>query len=208
MRMLKAKEDWISDQCKDIEQNLGANNAKKAYQVVKGLSSNKQWRINTILDKNGKCLKESKDILNTLTEYTAGLYSYRATGDIKKLNASLTTDTDSFTVLGEEVEEAVNFLKKGKAAGIDNISTELVHVGGKTMIDTLHVICKKIWETGQWPTQWTRFLMITVPKKGNLQQCNNYRIISLICHPSKLMLKIISNRSRPQAEEIIAEEQA
>ena len=35
MSMLKAKEDWISDQCNDIEQNLEANNAKKAYQVVK-----------------------------------------------------------------------------------------------------------------------------------------------------------------------------
>ena len=38
MRMLKAKEDWISDQCNNIEQNLEANNAKKAYQVVKGLT--------------------------------------------------------------------------------------------------------------------------------------------------------------------------
>ena len=38
MRMLKEKEDWISDQCNDIEQNLKANNAKKIYQVVKGLT--------------------------------------------------------------------------------------------------------------------------------------------------------------------------
>ena len=51
MRILKAKEDWISDQCSDIEQNLEANNAKKAHQVVKGLSSSKQGRLNTIFDK-------------------------------------------------------------------------------------------------------------------------------------------------------------
>ena len=50
--------------------------------------------------------------------------------------------------------------------------------------------------------------MIIVPKKGNLHQCNKYRTISLICHPSKVMLKMILNRLRPQAEEIIAEEQA
>ena len=161
MRMLKAKEDWISDQCNNIEQNLEANNAK-VYQVVKGLTSNKQGRLNTILDKNGKCLTESKDILNRWTEYTAGLYLYHAAGNIKKLNTSLTTDTDNFPVLEEEVEEAVKFLKKGKAAGIDNIPAELVHVGCKAMIDTLHVICQKIWETGQWPTQWTQSLMITI----------------------------------------------
>ena len=50
--------------------------------------------------------------------------------------------------------------------------------------------------------------MITLPKKGNLQQCSNYRTISLICHPSKVLLRIILNRLKPQAEAIIAEEQA
>ena len=129
MRMLKAKGDWISNQCNGIEQNLQANNAKKAYQVVKELNSNKQGRLNTILDKNGKCLIESKDILNRWTEYSADLYSYRVTGDIKNLKTSLRTDTDNFPVLREEVEEAVKFLKKRKPAGIDNIPEELVHAG-------------------------------------------------------------------------------
>ena len=124
-----------------------------------------QGRLNTILDKSGKCLTESKDILNRWTEYTADLYSYRTTGDIEKLHASLPAYTDNFPVLREEVEKAVKFLKKGKAAGIDNIPAELVHAGGKAMIDTLLVICQKIWETVQWPTQWTQSLMITVPKK-------------------------------------------
>ena len=49
---------------------------------------------------------------------------------------------------------------------------------------------------------------LRLPKKGNLQQCQNYRKISLISHPSKAMLKIILNRLKPQAEKIIAEEQA
>ena len=48
-------------------------------------------------------------------------------------------------------------------------------------------------------------VVITLPKKGNLQQCQNYQAIS---HPSKVMLKIILNRLMPQAEKIIAEEQA
>ena len=51
-------------------------------------------------------------------------------------------------------------------------------------------------------------MIISIPKKGNLQICNNYRTISLISHPSKVMLKILLNRLELQAEEIIAEEQA
>ena len=69
-------------------------------------------------------------------------------------------------------------------------------------------ICNKIWQTGEWPIPWTQSLVITLPQKGNLQRCENYRTISLICHPSKVMPKIILYRLKPQAEKIIAEEQA
>ena len=55
---------------------------------------------------------------------------------------------------------------------------------------------------------WTQSLIITLPKKSNLQLCQNYRTISLISHSSKVILKVILNRLKPQAEEIIAEEQA
>ena len=48
---------------------------------------------------------------------------------------------------------------------------------------------------------------MTLPKKGNLQQCKNYRTIRLTSLPSKIMLKIILNRLKLQAE-VIAEEQA
>ena len=51
-------------------------------------------------------------------------------------------------------------------------------------------------------------MVITLPKKGNLQQCQNYRTSRLINHSSKVMLKITLNRLKPKAEKIIAEEQA
>ena len=54
----------------------------------------------------------------------------------------------------------------------------------------------------------TQSLVITLPKKGNLQQFQNYQMINLMSHPSKVMLKIILNRLKPKAEKIIAEEQA
>ena len=74
------------------------------------------------------------------------------------------------------------------------------------MIGVLTEICNRIWRTGEWPTPWTQTLIITLPKKDNLQLCQNYRtIISL---SSKVMLKVILNTLKPQAEEIIAEEQA
>ena len=46
------------------------------------------------------------------------------------------------------------------------------------------------------------------PLKGKLTVCQNYGAISLISHSSKVMLKVILNRLKPLAEEIIAGELA
>ena len=75
------------------------------------------------------------------------------------------------------MEAAVQSLKKGKSAGVDNIPAELVQAGGEDVITALTTTCNNIWQTGEWPTPWTQSLVITLPKKGNLQQCQNYRTI-------------------------------
>ena len=97
-------------------------------------------------------------------------------------------------------------MKKGKSAGVDNIPAELVQAGGEDVITALRTICNKIWQTEEWPTSWTQSLAIALPKKDNLHQCQNYRTISLISRPSNVMLNIILNRLKPQAEKIVAEE--
>ena len=89
------------------------------------------------------------------------------------------TDTeDDHSTLRKEVEAAVQLLKKGKSAGVDNIPAELIQAGGEDVITALTTICDKMWQTREWPATWTQFLVIALPKKGNLQQCQNYRTIS------------------------------
>ena len=127
-----------------------------------------------------------------------------ADGDTSVMNCP---PEDDHPILLKEMEAAIQLLKKEKSAGVANIPAELVQAGGEDVITALTTICNRIWQTGEWPTPWTQSLVIRLPKKGNLQQCQNYRTISLISHPSKVMLKIILNRLKPQAEKIIAEEQ-
>ena len=136
------------------------------------------------------------------------LYNYKANGDPSVLNCPQTDTEDDHPILCKEVEAAVQSLKTGKSAGVSDIPAELVQAGGEDVITALTTICNKIWQTGEWPTPWTQSLVITLPKKGNLQQCQNYQTISLSSHQSKVMLKIMLNRLKPQAEKIIAEEQA
>ena len=76
------------------------------------------------------------------------------------------------------------------------------------MINALLIMCNNIWRTREWPTPWTQSLVIALPKNDLLQLWQNYHTISIISHPSKVMLKIIINRLKPEAEKITAEEQA
>ena len=204
----KAKEEWIGAQCEEMETCLNKNNSKRAYQLVKDLTSEKQGRSSIIQNRSWKCLTEEKEIVSRWTEYFSELYNHESCGDNAVLDCSQPPDEDLQPTLREKVESAVASLKKGKSAGVDNIPAELVQAGRETMIDVLTEICNRIWRTGKWPTPRTQWLIITLPKKDNLQLCQNYRTISLIGHSSKVMLKVMLNRVKPQAEEIIAEEQA
>ena len=121
----KAKEDWIGAQCEEIETCLNKNKSKRAYQLVKDLTSEKQGRSSTIQDKSGKCLTEENEILSRWTEYCSELYNYESCGDNAVLDCSQPQE-DLQLIPREEVEIAVASLKKGKSSGVDNISAELV----------------------------------------------------------------------------------
>ena len=47
----KARENWVEEQCSEIEENLRKNNSKRVYQLVKDLTTVKQDRL-------AKCLTE------------------------------------------------------------------------------------------------------------------------------------------------------
>ena len=111
-------------------------------------------------------------------------------------------------MLREEVVEAVHSLKAGTSPGVDNIPSLLLKNGVKSTTKVLTAIRRKIWETKEWPKEWTQSLVIPLPKEGNLKQCQNYSTISLISHPSKIMLRVILNRLKAKAEELLTTNQA
>ena len=49
--MKKAKENWIGEQCSEIEENLSENNSKRAYQLVIDLTTVKQGKATTVQDR-------------------------------------------------------------------------------------------------------------------------------------------------------------
>lgn len=208
-KMKEVKEEWIEEQCKTIDRDMESGNSKQAYGTLKALTKTSQPRTAVIEDHDGKLLTDGEDVLKRWTDYCKDLYNYKLQPDTSILNTQRSPEEEpSPPILREEVIAAMSSLKAGKSPGVDNIPAELVRVGGRETIDVLTALCQKIWEQKKWPTEWTQSLIIPLPKKGNLRQCQNYRTISLISHPSKIMLRILLNRLKTKAEEILAEEQA
>ena len=62
--MTKANENWIGEQCGEIDENLRKNNSKRVYQLVKDLTTVKQGKATPVQDRSGIYIKEEREILN------------------------------------------------------------------------------------------------------------------------------------------------
>ena len=92
----------------------------------------------------------------------------------------------------DEVKEAVAKLRGGKAAGICNINAELLKAGGKAMIRGLHAVLTAVWYSGTIPPDWKMGLDAPIWKgKGDRQNCNNYREITLLSVAGKVLAYLL-----------------
>ena len=173
------------------------------FKEIKSLTSTFQPTHRVIKDDKGKILTESGEIKERWKNYCEDMYNPN----------HLVTDTEEELMeedhrepLITEIEWAIKNLKKEKSPGIDNITAEMIQASGG--IKVYYEMCKKIWNTGIWPTDWKRAVFIPIPKKGDTQDCSNYRTISLISHASKILLKIIMKRIEDKLDTKINKTQA
>ena len=80
--MKMANETWIEGKFQEVEACLRKHNSKKAYQLVKDLTTEKQAKSATIQHTLGKCgPTEGPEIFNKWTQYFSDLYNYETDGD-------------------------------------------------------------------------------------------------------------------------------
>ena len=107
-----------------------------------------------------------------------------------------------------EVTNGISSLKNGKAAGVDNIVAELLKADIKTTTQKLHEIIQMISQNEVMPHEWLKGLIVTLPKKGNLKECTNWRGITLLVIASKVLGKILIERLKRGADKRLRAEQA
>ena len=131
------------------------------------------------MDETGDLVTGSYSILATWREYFYQLLNVHGFHEVRQTETHtaepLVPEPSAF-----EVELAIEKLKSHKSPGIDQIPTELIKEGGRTIRYHIHKLIVSIWNKEELPEEWKQSIIVPIHKKGDKTDCNNYRGISLL----------------------------
>ena len=96
-------------------------------------------------------------------------------------------------------------MKTGKSPGTDNICIELLKTDVITAGNVFTDLFSDIWTTNEIPRYWNMGLIVKIPKKGDLQNCDNWRGITLL---SMLSCRVLLKRIEGAIDVTLRQEQA
>ena len=105
-------------------------------------------------------------------------------------------DSSVFNVTASEIREAVKLLKKGKSAGLDNLTGEhLIYVCDKLFI-LLSMCINSMINHGYLPQIFMDTILVPIVKnvKGDITDGDNYRPIAITCIASKVVELVILDK--------------
>jgi hypothetical protein len=98
-------------------------------------------------------------------------------------------------------------LESYKSPGTDQILAELIKAGGETFYCEIYRLICSIWNKEELPWQWKESIIVSIYKKGDKTDCNNYQGISLLSTAYKILSNILLARLTPYVNEIIGDHQ-
>ena len=100
-----------------------------------------------------------------------------------------------------EIKQAIARLKSGKATGLDEIPGELLKAISGHILPFLTKYFNVLYESQNFPQEWSRSIIIPIYKTGDKLDPTNYRGISLLSVVSKLFTSVLTHRLRKWVEE-------
>ena len=138
------KKDFLSDQCKEIEENNRMGKTRYHLEKIKDTKETFHAKKGAIKGRNSMDLTEEEDIKKRWQEYTEQLYK-KDLHDPDNHDGVIThLEPD---ILECEVKWALGSITMNKASGGDGIPAELFQILKDDAIEVLHSIHQQIWKT-------------------------------------------------------------
>lgn len=185
------------------------NDIRGLYQGIKEIIGPTKRSLNLVKSKEGEVLKEKTDQLRRWKEHFYEVLNQEnpvetIIPEFDNILGELICDDPPSTI---EISRAINALKNHKSAGEDKIVAEMIKVGGDKSIQMLQSLLNKIWREKVVPQDWRDSMVVPIHKKGDKANCSNYRGISLLSVPGKVLSRILYGRLLPMADAYLREGQ-
>ena len=203
------KANFIEDLAKEAEDASAQGNMKQLYDITRKLAGKYKNTDRPIKDKNGNVLTSDEDQLNRWREHFEELLNrppLQNPPDIAPAEEVLQINCERPSKA--EIEKAIHHMKRGKASGPDKIHAEAIKADIETSTEILHDLFGKIWEQEEIPTEWKEGYLVKLPKKGDMQECKNYRGVMLLSVPGKVLNRIILDRLKTGVDAKLRDHQA
>ena len=207
----QAKRDkklYIERLADEAEEAAKGQDLKTLYQITKTLKGSFNSGDGPVKDKEGNFISSEQGKTARWKEHFEEVLNRpepTQTPVILPADEDLDIATDPPTE--EEIKQAMKTLKNGKAAGVDGVTAEMLRAEETMTTRLLAEMFQKIWEDESAPATWKTGLIVKLPKKGNLADCNNWRGITLLSLTSKIFSKVIHNRLSKALGDKLREEQ-
>ena len=144
----KDKKAFLSDQCKEIEENHRMGKTRDLFKKISDTKGIFHATMSTIKDRNGLDLTEAEYIKKRWHEYTEEIYKkdLHDPDDHDGVITSLEPD-----ILDSKVKWALGSITMNKSSGGEGIPLELFQILKDDAVKVLHSICQQIWKAQQWP---------------------------------------------------------
>ena len=93
-----------------------------------------------------------------------------------------------------EVEQVIKNIEVGKSSGIENISSNVLKIAFTLLLPKLTYMFNCSIRIGKFPVAWAHGTITPIPKCGNSKLVGNWRPITLVPLPGKLMEHLIHTR--------------
>jgi hypothetical protein len=211
------QEEYWDEVCEEIETTIKFNDPATAFSIIRRLrGGSKRVENMPIKDKNGELLLNSSDRLERWREYFDELLNVTSLVDpdlINEIQIDPIPQAEEKRQNAEpsidEVRKALRQMKSRKAPGNDEVTADILKAGGEPVIKWLHEMFTDVWKNEEAAEEWNLAILIRLYKnKGEKQQCDNYRGISLLSVTSKLFSRIILNRIQLLIDQQLLEAQS
>ena len=191
----------------DLKENK--SNAKKFWKVIRGvIPSDKKTTDSSIFIKDQGVQVEKTKVAHFINDYFVNIGKFQSPedgdGDCEEhpsgpsqtyLDSSPIADQFTLSrVNGVEVFRIIKDINVSKSSGLDNISSFIIKEAFTALIPEVTFMFNLSISTANFPYAWKEALVIPIPKTGNLTQVKNYRPISLLPLPGKVLEKLIHSQ--------------